>query len=153
MTLGFGGVGMILGKSSGDEGRDDASTAAAGVSQSVAHEVDAATLPCRLEYPGDSGLDAFVSVGDHKLDPGQATTLELAQEVEPESLGFRDANVHAQDLTPAVTIDCHGDGHGNRDDAAVLADLEGGGVDPEVGSVAFHRTLQEGRDPLVDLRT
>jgi hypothetical protein len=115
--------------------------------------VDAAALPCRLEYPGDGGLDALVSVGDHELDPGQPTTLELAQEVEPESLGLRGADTHAQDLAPAVTIDCHGDGHGDRDDAAVLADLEIGGVDPKVGPVAFQRALQEGRDPLVDLRT
>src|SRR3546814_4949290 len=58
---------------------------------------------------------------------------------------------HAQDLAPAVAVDRHGDGHGDRDDAAVLADLEVGGVDPEVGPVALQGALQEGDHPLVDL--
>jgi hypothetical protein len=36
-------------------------------------------------------------------------------------------------------------------DAAVLADLHVGRVDPEIGPVAFDRPLEEGLHPLVDL--
>src|SRR3546814_2615864 len=72
------------------------------MSQGIAHEVHPATLPGRLEHPGDGRLDALVGVGDHQLDPGQAAALEPAQEVEPEGFGFRGADAHAQDLAPAV---------------------------------------------------
>ena len=37
--LGLGGVGMVLGEGGGDEGRDDAPAAPAGMGERVAHEV------------------------------------------------------------------------------------------------------------------
>jgi site-specific DNA recombinase len=51
--------------------------------------VHPAALPSRLEHALDGRLDALVGVGDHQLDPGQAATLELAQEFQPEGLGLR----------------------------------------------------------------
>ena len=86
--LGLGGVGMILSKRGGDEGRDDALAVAAGVGEGVAHEMHPAALPSRAEHPGDRRLDALVGIRDHQLDPGQAAPLEPTQELDPEGLGL-----------------------------------------------------------------
>jgi hypothetical protein len=59
--------------------------------------------------------------------------------------------VHAQHLAPAVAVDADRDDHGDRDDAAGLAHLQVGGVDPEIGPVALDRPVEEGLHPLVDL--
>ena len=119
--------------------------------QDVAHEVHAAALPGGVEHLGDGRLDAFMGVRDHQLDAAQATAGELAQKGGPERLGLRGADIHAEDLAPAVAVDPDRDDHGGRDDAALLAHLHVGGVDPQVGPVALDRPAQEGLHPLVDL--
>jgi len=90
-------------------------------------------------------------VGDDQLHSGEAAALEPAQEVNPEGLGLRGADGHAQHLTPTVGVDRDGEGHRDRDDAPGLAHLHVGGVDPEIGPVALDRALEEGADALVDL--
>jgi hypothetical protein len=57
--------------------------------QHVPHEVDATALPSRAENLGDSGLEAFVGIGDDELDAAQATPGELAQELGPDRRAFR----------------------------------------------------------------
>jgi hypothetical protein len=42
-------------------------------------------------------------------------------------------DVYAEDFAPAVAIDANRHDHGDRDDAAVLAHLHVGGIDPQVG--------------------
>jgi hypothetical protein len=69
---------IVLGKGGGDESGDDVPTALAGMSQRVAHEVDAATLPEGVEHLGDGGIDALVSVGHAQPD-----TMRAAAEVWP----------------------------------------------------------------------
>jgi hypothetical protein len=69
---------IVLSKGGGDESGDDAPTARADMSQRVAREVDAATLPGDLEHLGGGDLDARVSVGHDQLDATQA-----AAEVSP----------------------------------------------------------------------
>jgi len=98
-------------------------------------------------------LDALVSIGDDQLDAAQAATGEAAQEVGPEGLGLRRADRHAEHLAPTVAVDPDGDGNGNRDrdDATVLADLEVGGVDPQIRPVALDRAVEERLYPDVDL--
>ena len=86
-----------------------------------------------------------------ELDPAQAPAGELAQESGPEGLRFGRADVHAQRLAAAVRVDAHGDDDRHGDDAPVLADLHIGGVDPEIGPIAFDGALQEGFDAPVDL--
>ena len=54
------------------DGGDDAPAAFAGVGEDVAHEVNAAALPCRAEQLGDSGLDAFMRIGDDELHAPEA---------------------------------------------------------------------------------
>ena len=87
--------------------------ALAGMGGRIAHEMHAAALPAGIQHFGDGGFDAFVRVRDHELHATQAAAGELAQEGGPEHLGFRRADVHAQDFAPAVRVDTNGnnDGH------------------------------------------
>jgi hypothetical protein len=76
-----------------------------------------------------------VIVGDHQLQPAQAAIGEAAAELGPEHLGLGMGGMHAEDLALAARV--HGDSHydGAADDAAALAVLDVGGVEPE----ASHR--------------
>jgi hypothetical protein len=47
--------------------------------------------------------------------------------------------VQAHDLAPAVPVGGDGDYGRHADDAATLADLEVGGVEPEIGPLALER--------------
>ena len=60
------------------ESGDDASAALAGVSQRVAHGVDATALPGGVHQLGDRSLDALVSVGDDELHAPQPAPSQLA---------------------------------------------------------------------------
>jgi hypothetical protein len=85
--LRLGGAGVVLGEGGRDEGRDDAPAAAAGMGERIAHEVHPAALPAGAEHARDGRLDALMGVRDHQLDAGEATPLELAQELDPEERG------------------------------------------------------------------
>ena len=149
--LRLGGVGAVLSEGGGHEGGDDPPAALAGMGERVAHGVDPAALPGGVHQLGDGGLDALVGVGDDELDAAQAAPSELAQELGPEGLGLRGADVHAQHFAPAVCVDADRDDHRDRDDAVVAAHLHVGGVEPDIGPVAFERPVEEGFDPVVDL--
>ena len=121
--------------------------------QRVAHEVHAAALPSGVEHLGHGGLDALVGIGHDQLDAAQAAAGELAQERRPEGLGLGGANIHAEDLATAVTVDADRDDHRDRDDAAILAHLHIGGIDPQIRPVALDRTGEERLHLVVDLAT
>ena len=55
------------------------------------------------------------------------------------------------DLAPAFGGDRHGDYRRDRDDAAAVADLEVGGVEPQIRPLALDRPVEEGVDPFVDV--
>ncbi|ESW65103.1 hypothetical protein X773_32235 [Mesorhizobium sp. LSJC285A00] len=113
--------------------------------------MDAAPLPCRAQHLGDDRLEAFVSIGDDELDAAQAATCQLAQELCPDRLGLRGANLHAQYLAPAVRVNADGDDNGDRDDPPTAADLQVSGVDPQVWPIALDRPIEEGLHLPVDL--
>ena len=62
---------------------------------------------------------------------------ELAQEGGPERLGLRRADVHAEDLAPAVGVHADRHDHRHRDDPAGLANLHVGRIDPEIRPLAL----------------
>src|SRR6185437_1186775 len=130
---------------------DDAPPALAGMRQRVAHEVDAAALPAGVEHLGDGGLDALVGVGDDEFDAAQTAAGELAQKRRPERLGLGGTDVHAENLAPAVTVDANRDDHRDRYDAAILAHLHIGGVDPQIRPVALDRAAEKRLHLVVDL--
>jgi len=57
-----------------------------------------AALPGRPEDLGERGLEAGMGVGDRELDAGQPAPHERAQELAPERLGLRLADVETDDL-------------------------------------------------------
>ena len=73
------------------------------------------------------------------------------QELRPEGLGLRWSGIHAEHFAAAVAVDADRDDHRNRHDAPALAHLHVGGVDPQIGPVAFDRAAQERLHLLVDL--
>lgn len=79
-----------------------------------------AALPIRAQHLGDDCLDALVRVGDDELDASEATSGELAQELGPDRLGLGGADLHAQHLAPAVSVDPDGNDDADRDDAPLL---------------------------------
>ena len=92
-----------------------------------------------------------MGVGDDELDAPQAAPSQLTQKLGPESLGLRRADVHAQHFPPSVRIDPDRHDHGHRDDAMVVAHLHVGGVEPDIGPIAFQRAIEKGLHPFVDL--
>ena len=86
----------------------------AGVAETVAEEVDGAALPGAPEHLGDRRLQAGVRVGDGQLHADQAARDQAAEELGPERLGLRLADVEADDLPPAGLV------HGVRDHHALL---------------------------------
>jgi len=86
-----------------------------------------------------------------QLHAAQTSAGEAAQEVGPEDLGFRWPDRHAQHLAPAIAVDTDRDGDSDRDNAPGTAYLEVGGVDPDVGPVAFERAVEERLHTFVDL--
>ena len=93
--------------------RDNRVLAFRDMSQSIAHPVNAAPLPSRFKYAPNGTFQASMSVADHQLHPIQAASLQGAQEVGPEGLGFRWSDAQANDLAAALSVG--GDGYYCRD--------------------------------------
>ena len=111
------------------------------MSQHVAHEVDAAALPGRVQDLRDGSLQPLMGIRDDELDAAQTAPRELAQEVSPEGLGLRRADRQAQHLAPAIVIDPDRDDHRDRDDATIAARLHIGRVQPDIRPLALLRTF------------
>jgi hypothetical protein len=73
--LSTGGLSIILRKRRGDEGRDDAATALAGVGQGVAHEVHPAALPACGEDHRSSAGDRSDLCAEHVRQLGGGSPL------------------------------------------------------------------------------
>ena len=78
-----------------------------------------------------------MGIGDDELDATQPPARQLAQELRPDRLGLRGADLHAQHLAPSVAVDADGDDDGDRHDAPPATDLQVGGVDPQIRPVAL----------------
>jgi hypothetical protein len=63
--LALGGLGVVLGKGRGNEGRDYPPAVPAGMGQGVAGEVHAAALPGGMEELGDGAFEPVVGIRDH----------------------------------------------------------------------------------------
>jgi hypothetical protein len=88
-------------------GGDHGVLALGHVGQGIARPMHATALPGSAEHAGNGGLQHFVGIGDHQLDAGEAASLQALKEVRPEHLGFRRAEVQADDLAPAVGVDVY----------------------------------------------
>src|SRR5512133_1111693 len=72
--------------------------------------------------------------------------------ISSEGLGLRRADIHPQNLAPAVRVHADRNDDGDGDDTAVpTTSLHVRGVDPQIGPIAFERPVEEGLDLAVDL--
>ena len=91
-----------------------------------------------------------MGVRDDPLDAARAAPRQLSQELAPERLGFRGADIQSQNLASAVAIDADGDRHGHWDDTAAVSNLYVGRIEPNVRPVAFDRATEERFDLRID---
>ncbi len=68
-------------------------------------------------------------------------------------LGLRRTDAKPDDLARAFGRNRHGDYRSHRDDAAAVADVEIGGVKPQIRPLAVDRPVEEGVDPLINVFT
>jgi hypothetical protein len=71
-----------------------------------------------------------VGIRDHQLDAAQAPPGELAQELGPERFGLRRADIHAEHLAAAISVDRNRDDHRHRHDTAALPHFDVSRIDP-----------------------
>lgn len=69
--------------------------------------------------------------------------MQGSQELGPEGLGFRGADTQADDLAVSLDVGSYGDYRRARYDPATLTQLQIGGVQPDIGSIARQRQVQE----------
>ena len=133
-------AGVFLGKHRAQGGRDHALVSLGYPLQQVAGKVHPAALPgAALQLPPDCLGEAHVGVADHQLDPAQAALFERDQELAPEALALAIADLEAEQLTAAVSIDAHGHDHSPGADLQRLAQaaVQVGGIEVDIGVAAF----------------
>src|SRR5919198_1279142 len=87
-----------------DQGGQEPMLVLAGVAEAIPEEVHAAALPGAAKQPGDRGLEPLVGVGDDELHAGEPASDQRLEELAPERLGLRLADVEAGDLPPARLV-------------------------------------------------
>jgi hypothetical protein len=122
---------------------------AAGMAEAVAQEVHGAALPRRAEGLGDRVLQPLVSVGDDQLHADQAAGDQAPDELRPERLGLRLADVQADDLPPAGLVHAVGDDHALALHPATVTHLLHLGVEEQVQVAALQRPGAKRLDLLV----
>jgi hypothetical protein len=92
-----------------------------------------------------------MGVGDHQLDALEAALDQALQKSRPERFGLGRAEPQADDFAPSFGRDRHGDYRRDRDNAAAIADLEVGGIEPQIRPLAVDRAVEEGSHPFIDV--
>jgi hypothetical protein len=113
--------------------------------------MNSAPLPGRTKHAGDRVAQAVVSVGDDQLDALETALDQALEESRPKGFGFGRAETQANNLAPAFGRHRHGDYRGDRNDAAAIADLEIGRVEPKIRPLAVDRPVEESIDPFIDI--
>lgn len=73
------------------------------------------------------------------------------QELDPERFGLAVAGGHAEHLAPAIGVDADSDDHGDGDDLVIAAHFDVGGIEPDVGPVAFDGPVEKGVHASINL--
>jgi hypothetical protein len=122
-----------LNEDGADQSGDDLPVAVMGCCHQVAHGVDSAALPrCSLEHPLDCCFQAGMSIRDHQLHSAQASVFEVTEELGPECFVLGIADVDAEDFTVPIGSESGGDHHGLGDNLMMFADMQVGGIQPDV---------------------
>jgi hypothetical protein len=80
-----------------------------------------------------------MSVGDRELDPDQSPRDQGSEELSPERLGLRGADIQADDLPPTRLVHCVRDHDGLAGHAAAVADLLDLRVNEQIRVAALQR--------------
>src|SRR5688500_6120787 len=105
--------------------------------------MNSTALPGGAQDLRDGRLQTFVGVGDDQLNAFQTAANQTTQELGPEGGGLRLTQAEPEDLAATVLVDDGGDSGRDRHDAPLLADLDVGGVQPEIAPVAVQRPFEE----------
>ena len=97
-----------------------------------------------------SGLQARLRIADRELDADQPARDERAQELAPERLGLRGADIQPDDLAAAGLVNGVSDDDALARDPAAVADLLDLGVDEQIRVAALKRPLAERLHLLVE---
>ena len=92
-----------------------------------------------------------MGIGNDQLDTVQAAPRQAFEKAQPKGFGLRRADVQANNLAPTVGVGGDSDYCRDRHDAAALALLQVGGVEPEIRPLAGKRSVEQGVHALVDL--
>jgi hypothetical protein len=120
------------------------------MAETVAQEVDRATLPRAPEHLRDRRLQAGVRVADGQLDADQAALDQAPEELGPERFGLGLADVDRENLAAPGLMHAMRDHERFGDDAPAVADLLDLRVEEHVGVAAFKRPGAERVDVLVE---
>lgn len=122
-----------LGEDRADQRRDHRSVLVAGDREQVPHRMDAAALPGgALEVAVDRVAEPGMGVGDHEFHSAQTALDEIAEELAPEHLVLRVADIDTEHLAVAVGSQAGGDHDRFGDHLAVLTHVQVGSVEPHV---------------------
>ena len=128
-----GGVGVGLSEHGADQRSDHRPLPVMGRGEQVAHRMDPTPLPGgALEAAGDRFDQPGMGVGDHEPHAGQAAIGEAGEELTPERLVLRVADIDTEHLTMPIGTQPGGDHDRLRGDVTVLADMHVGGIQPDV---------------------
>src|SRR5436190_21164015 len=111
----------------------------------------AAALPAGAEHSTGRRFEPLMGVGDDQLDPAQAAPRQALQKARPERLGLRGTDVQPDDLTPAIGVGGNRDYCRDRNDAAALALLQVGGIEPQIWPLAAERPVEKSMHALVNV--
>src|SRR6516165_1815557 len=124
------GISIGLQESLADRSGDHGVLALRDMRQGVFDPMNPAPLPGGAEHPRDGVAQPVMSVRDHQLDALETALDQSLQKALPERLRLRGADAKTDDLAPAFGGD--GDYCSDRDDAAAVAHLKVGGVEPQI---------------------
>ncbi len=126
-----GGVG--LGEDRAEQRRDHVHLVLGHHGEQVAGEMDPAPLmPHTVEGACDRGHQAGVLIGDDELHSGQASALQMGEELAPEHLVLAVADIQPEDLPPALAGDPGGDHDRFAGDQPAATDMQVGGIQEHV---------------------
>ena len=133
--LGQAGPGLrarLGGEDRPDQRAEQSVLVPARVAEAFLQEVDRAALPGAAEHLRERRLQPRMGVRDRELHPAQPTLDQRMQELAPERLGLRLADVEADDLPATGLVHRVRDHHALRHHPTALQHLFDLGVDEQV---------------------
>jgi hypothetical protein len=125
----------------------------ASVTETVPEEMDRAALPRRAEHLRERGLQSRMRVGDRELHSDQAALHQPSEELSPERLRLRRADIQADDLPPPGLVHGVRDHHALALNAAAVTNLLDLRVDEQIRVAALQRPRPERVHLLVEALT